>query len=95
MTKIRLAPVHPGEILREEYLVPLNMSAGFLAKKLGVPRTRVERIATEQTSITVDTAVRLAKHFSTTPAFWLNMQNSYDLATIDVDVSDIPVLASA
>lgn len=78
MTDI-LPPVHPGEILREEYLVPLRMSAGALAKRLGVPRTRIERLANEQTGITPDTALRLGKFFATTPEFWMNMQASYDL----------------
>ena len=76
----KLPPVHPGEILREEYLIPLGMSAGALAKHLNVPRTRIERLATEQTAITPDTALRLAKFFRTTPEFWMNMQASYDLA---------------
>ncbi|NVD41764.1 HigA family addiction module antidote protein [Ensifer sp. HO-A22] len=80
MTHI-LPPVHPGEILREEYLRPLNMSAGALAKKLNVPRTRIERIAAEQTPITTDTALRLAKYFRTTPEFWMNIQTSFNLKT--------------
>jgi len=74
-----LPPVHPGEILREEYLAPLGMSAGALARRLGVPRTRIERLATEQTAVTPDTALRLAKFFRTTPEFWLSLQASYDL----------------
>ena len=78
MTSI-LPPVHPGEILREEYLVPLKLSAGALAKKLLVPRTRIERLAAEQTSLTPDTALRLARFFRTTPEFWMNLQASYDL----------------
>jgi addiction module HigA family antidote len=78
MTSI-LLPVHPGEILREEYLVPLELSAGALAKKLNVPRTRIERLVTEQTAVTPDTALRLAKFFGTSPEFWMNMQASYDL----------------
>ncbi len=78
MTSI-LPPVHPGEILREEYLIPLNMSAGALARRLHVPRTRIERIAKEETAITPDTALRLAKFFRTTPQFWLNLQDSFDL----------------
>ncbi|PRD41934.1 addiction module antidote protein, HigA family [Phyllobacterium phragmitis] len=78
MTSI-LPPVHPGEILREEYLVPLGMSAGALSKHLNVPRTRIERLAIEQTGVTPDTALRLAKFFRTTPEFWMNMQASYDL----------------
>ncbi|MFL9828145.1 HigA family addiction module antitoxin [Rhodoplanes sp. SY1] len=74
-----LPPVHPGEILREDYLVPLAMSAGALAKKLDVPRTRIERLAAEQTAITPDTALRLAAFFRTTPEFWMNLQTAYDL----------------
>ena len=78
MTSI-LPPVHPGEILRGEYLVPLGMSAGVLARKLGVPRTRIERVAAEQAPVTPDTALRLARFFRTTPEFWANMQVGYDL----------------
>jgi addiction module HigA family antidote len=78
MTSI-LPPVHPGEILREEYLAPLGLSAGALAKHLHVPRTRIERLSTEQTAVTPDTALRLARYFATTPEFWMNMQASYDL----------------
>jgi addiction module HigA family antidote len=79
VTTDTLPPVHPGEILRELYLEPLGMSAGALAKELGVPRTRIERVATEKTGITPDTALRLARFFSTTPEFWMNMQTGYDL----------------
>lgn len=74
-----LPPVHPGEILQEEYLVPLPMSAGALAKRLGVPRTRIERLVKQETAVSPDTALRLGKFFRTTPQFWLNMQASYDL----------------
>ncbi len=93
MTKIKLPAVHPGEILREEYLKPLKLSPLKLARMLGVPRTRIERVATEKTSITPDTALRLAKVFNTTPRFWLNMQASYDLATTETDVSGIEAMA--
>jgi addiction module HigA family antidote len=74
-----LPPVHPGEILREEYLEPLDMSAGALAKHLNVPRTRIERLVAGQTGITTDTALRLARFFRTSPEFWMNMQAGYDL----------------
>jgi len=74
-----LPPVHPGEILREEYLTPLDLSAGALAKRLGVPRTRIERLVKEETPITPDTALRLAKFFRTTPEFWMNMQATFAL----------------
>jgi len=73
-------PIHPGEILREEYLVPLDLKPYTLAKKLHVPRTRIERLASEATAVTPDTALRLAKFFGTTAQFWMNMQSSYDLA---------------
>jgi addiction module HigA family antidote len=72
--------IHPGEILREEYLIPLGLKPYTLAKRLHVPRTRIERLVAEQTPITPDTALRLAKFFNTTPQFWMNMQASYDLA---------------
>jgi addiction module HigA family antidote len=75
----KLPPLHPGEILREEFLVPLQLSAGALAKVCGVPRTRIERLANEETSVTADTALRLAKAFGTTAALWLNLQNDYDI----------------
>lgn len=94
-----LPPVHPGEILREEYLVPLRMSAGALAKKLNVPRTRIERLVAEQTSVTTDTALRLARFFDTTPEFWMNLQTSYDLkvegAAKREEIAAIPVMDAA
>ena len=73
-------PIHPGEILREEFLAPLDLSAGALARALGVPRTRIERIVKEEMGISTDTALRLARYFDTSPNVWLNLQNSYDLA---------------
>ncbi len=75
----KLPPMHPGEVLREEFLVPLALSAGKLARICGVPRTRIERIASEETGITADTALRLSKAFGTTAQMWLNLQNSYDV----------------
>ncbi|MGJ5205878.1 HigA family addiction module antitoxin [Bradyrhizobium sp. HKCCYLR20261] len=78
MTK-KLKPMHPGEVLREEFLTPLGMSAGALAKVCGLPRTRIERIASEQTGITAVTALRLAKALDTTPELWLNLQTDYDV----------------
>lgn len=74
-------PVHPGEFLREEYLVPLTMSAGALAKQLRLPRTRIERIVKEEVGITPDTALRLGRYFNTTPQFWMNFQQAYELET--------------
>lgn len=78
MTK-KLPPMHPGEVLREEFLIPLNMSPGKLAKACGLPRTRIERIANEQTGITADTALRLGRALKTTGDFWMNLQNRYDM----------------
>jgi addiction module HigA family antidote len=66
----KLPPLHPGEVLREEFLVPLKMSAGALAKICGVPRTRIERLTNEQIGITADTALRLSKALRTTPELW-------------------------
>src|SRR5258708_35655654 len=76
-----LPPLHPGEVLREEFLVPLGLSPGALAKAMGVPRTRVERIAAESTGITADTALRLSKALGTSAQLWLNLQNSYAVKT--------------
>jgi addiction module HigA family antidote len=72
--------ISPGRILRDEYLEPLGMTSGDLARALDVPRTRVERILKGETAVSVDTALRLAAHFRTSPQFWLNLQNSFDLA---------------
>jgi addiction module HigA family antidote len=78
MTK-KLKPMHPGEVLREEFLIPLRMSAGALARTCDLPRTRIERIAGEETGITADTALRLAKALGTTPQLWLNLQTDFDV----------------
>jgi antitoxin HigA-1 len=75
----KLKPMHPGEVLREEFLIPLKMSAGALAKVCGLPRTRIERIANEQTGISADTALRLGKALNTTAQLWLNLQIDYDI----------------
>jgi addiction module HigA family antidote len=75
----KLPPLHPGEVLREEFLVPLELSPGALAKAMGVPRTRIERIAAESTGITADTALRLSKALGTSAQLWLNLQNRYDM----------------
>ena len=81
-------PLHPGEILREEFLLPLGLKPYTVAKRLGVPRTRIERLAAERTPVTPDTALRLAKFFGTTPNFWLNMQNAYDLSVEAVELRE-------
>src|SRR4030081_3027964 len=82
----QLAPHDPGEVLREEFLIPLEMSAGALAKACGVPRTRIERLANEETGVTADTALRLSKAFGTTAALWLNLQNDYDIRMAQRDI---------
>jgi addiction module HigA family antidote len=76
-----LAPVHPGEMLAEEFLRPLGLSAGAAASRMGVPRTRIERLLGGSTRMTPDTALRL-EHLLGMPAeFWLNLQSRYDLLT--------------
>ena len=91
-----LPPIHPGEILREEFLVPLNMSPYALAKHLHVPRTRIERIVAEKIGISADTALRLGKFFKTTPQFWMNMQASYDIkiqsAALEKELAEITAI---
>ncbi|HPI93363.1 MAG TPA: HigA family addiction module antitoxin [Deltaproteobacteria bacterium] len=77
--KNSMRPIHPGEILREEFLVPLGMSAHALALELKVPAPRIYAIVNEHRAITPDTALRLAHYFETTPEFWLNLQTAYDL----------------
>ncbi len=77
--KNNMRPVHPGEILREEFLVPLGMSAHALALELKVPAPRLYAIMNEERAVTPDTALRLAHYFGTTPEFWLNLQVAYDL----------------
>jgi antitoxin HigA-1 len=84
-----LKPMHPGEVLREEFLLALRMSAGALAKACGLRRTRIERIASEQTGITADTALRLAKALGTTAQLWLNLQNDYDVQIAKRDLGKI------
>lgn len=88
------APMRPGEVLQELYLAPLGMGAIALARRLGVPRTRIERLVKGTTRMTPDTALRLARAFNTSPAYWLNMQTNYDMAIASgqVDVSGIEPL---
>ena len=90
-------PSHAGEVLEELYLKPLGMSSIGLAKRLNVPRTRIERLVRGETSLSVDTAMRLARLFGNTPEFWMNLQRAYDIAQAreTVDLSDIVPLAAA
>ena len=78
----RMRPVHPGEILRKDYLVPLGLSVNALSVALGVPATRIHEIVKERRAVTADTAARLAKHFGGDATSWLVMQANYDLKTL-------------
>ena len=80
MSKL-LKPVHPGEILREEFLKPLGLSMNALALDLHVPVTRIAEVVYERRTITPDTALRLARYFNTPPEFWMNLQVTFDLET--------------
>ena len=91
---------HPGEILKEEFMVPLGLSANALGRALKVPPNRITAIINQQRGVTGDTALRLAKYFKTTPQFWMNLQSNYDLtkaqiisgSTIDQEVTVGPTL---
>ena len=74
-----MEPVHPGEVLREDFMKPLELSVNKLALELHVPATRISEIVHERRRITAETALRLARYFHTNPEFWLNLQNFYDL----------------
>jgi len=74
-----LSPIHPGEILRAEFMEPLHLSRNRLALDLRVPVTRIAEIVHERRGITPDTALRLARYFNTSAGFWMNMQTAYDL----------------
>ena len=74
---------HPGEVLREEYLVPLGLSAAALARAIQVPGNRISDILRERRDISADTAIRLGKYFGVDPRFWLNLQSSYDLSVAE------------
>ena len=75
---------HPGEVLREECLVPLGLSARALAKELGVPANRLTEIMRGTRDVTADTAIRLGRYFRTDPRFWLNLQAAYDLRVAEI-----------
>ena len=90
----RMRPVHPGEVLREDYLVPLGLSVNALATALGVPATRIHEIVKERRSVTADTAARLARYFGGDAASWLMLQAQYDLKTLPT-LNDIQQSVSA
>jgi antitoxin HigA-1 len=93
MPRIR---THPGEVLREEYLEPLGLSARALAEAIGVPANRMSEIIRERRSMTADTAIRLGRYFGTDPRFWLNLQMAHDLSKAEAatDYSAVPTRAA-
>ena len=85
MLKNGMRPVHPGEILREDFLVPLGMSANALAQALHVPAPRINDIVRERRGVSADTAMRLARYFGSDARSWLNMQAAYDLRVAEIE----------
>ena len=84
MIKNGMRPVHPGEVLREDYMKPLQLSSNALAKLLHVPASRVNDIVLERRGVTADTALRLSRCFGGDPQSWLNLQSMYDLRTAEI-----------
>jgi len=89
MSKNGMRPIHPGEILREEYLAPLGMSVNALSTMLHVPATRMNEIVRERRGITPDTALRLAAYFGGDATSWLNLQQAYDLKITEAKVAKL------
>jgi addiction module HigA family antidote len=87
MTK-KIKPVHPGEILREEFMVPLGLSMNRVAIDLRVSVTRIADIVNEKRAITADTALRFARYFKNSPTFWMNLQTRYDLEVAEDKIAD-------
>lgn len=79
MIRNKMRPIHPGEILKEEFMEPLRLSANALARALNVPSNRITMILNEHRGVTGDTALRLGRYFGTTPEFWMNLQTSYEI----------------
>jgi len=88
MTARDLPPVHPGEILLEDFLKPLNISRYRLAKSIGVPQRRIDEICAGKRAITADTALRLARFFGTDAQGWMNLQAEYDLETAEINLAE-------
>ena len=84
----KLKPVYPGEILRQEFMVPLGLSMNRAALDLRVPVTRIADIVNEKRGITADTALRLARYFKNSPTFWMNLQTRYDLEVAEDEIAD-------
>ena len=89
MVKNRMRPIHPGEILHEEFMLPLGLSANALARALGVTPARINDILRQRRGITGDTALRLARYFGTDAQSWLNLQSAYDLRVAEIAASKI------
>jgi len=91
MTAIKngMRPIHPGEILREEFLIPLGLSAHALAMSLQVPAPRINEIVRERRTVTADTALRLAKFLGTSAEFWMGLQADYDTACARIKLADV------
>ena len=93
----RLANIHPGEILQEEFLQPLKISAYRLSQEIKIPATRISEIIKKRRRISADTALRFSKYFGVTPQFWLGLQNDYDLEEeqrhIERELKMIPTLS--
>jgi len=85
MYKNGMRPIHPGEILREDFLVPLGMSANALAKALAVPAPRINDVVRGRRGVTADTAMRLARYFGGDARSWLNLQAAYDLRVAEIE----------
>jgi addiction module HigA family antidote len=83
----KLKPVHPGEILREEFMKPLGLSMNRMAMDLRVPVTRIAEIVAERRSVTADTALRFARYFQNSPGFWMNLQSRYDLEVAEDEIA--------
>jgi addiction module HigA family antidote len=88
MRKVKLVPVHPGEILSEEFLKPMGMSQNRLALALGVPARRINEIVLRKRGISADTALRLSAYFGNSADFWLGIQMDYDLDTARIDTGE-------
>ena len=88
MGKVKRKPTHPGNILKEDYIIPLEISVTEMAMKLGISRKTLSKILNEKGSITPDMALRLARAFDTTPDLWLNLQKNYDLWNAEHASSD-------
>jgi antitoxin HigA-1 len=83
----KLSPIHPGEILRAEFMEPFRLSMNRLALDLRVPVTRIAEIVHERRGITPDTALRLARYFNTSAGFWMNLQTAYDLEVAEDEIA--------